>query len=127
MIEEKTHYNHVFAFPRASVLSGWEEDLFVPYDNFFNRDESIGKVLHARAAKIEATYVELDREVEGFGNKVEYAYLVYCAGTQIPAPGRFPVNTKDEGIEWLKRYQKAIKEAERPIIIGAGAVGLGIN
>jgi hypothetical protein len=125
LIEEKSHYNHVFAFPRASVLSGFEKDLFVPYDNLFKGDDTLGKVVHARASKIKSDYVELDREVEGFGKKVEYTYLVYCAGTQIPAPGRFPVNTKEEGIDFLKKYQKAIRESERPIIIGAGAVGLG--
>ncbi|CAO3621670.1 unnamed protein product [Mucor hiemalis] len=124
LIEEKTHFNHVFAFPRASVISGFEKDLFIPYDGLFDRDESIGKVIQARATKIHENYIEIDREVDGFGKKVEYAYLVYCAGTQIPAPGRFTVNNKEEGIECLKKYQEIIREAERPIIIGAGAVGI---
>ncbi|KAI9343375.1 hypothetical protein BD770DRAFT_437310 [Pilaira anomala] len=124
LIEEKTHFNHVFAFPRASVIPGFEKELFVPYDNMFMGDESIGKVVHARATSIHKDYVELDRDVTGFGTKIEYAYLVYCAGTVIPAPGRLTVNTKAEGIEALKRYQEIIRESERPIVIGAGAVGL---
>lgn len=124
LIDEKTHFNHVYAFPRASVISGFEKELFVPYDNFFLGDETIGKVVQARATKIHPDHVELDREVPDFGTKIDYAYLVYAAGTKIPAPGRFTVNTKAEGIEELKKYQDAIREAERPIIIGAGAVGL---
>ncbi|KAI8066192.1 uncharacterized protein B0P05DRAFT_589783 [Gilbertella persicaria] len=124
LIDEKTHFNHVFAFPRASVIPGFEEELFVPYNNTFEGDDTKGQVIHARATSIHKDYVEIDREVPGFGQKIEYAYLVYAAGTKIPEPGRFTVNTKEEGIEKLKQYQELIKEAEKPIIIGAGAVGL---
>ncbi|ORE01097.1 FAD/NAD(P)-binding domain-containing protein [Rhizopus microsporus var. microsporus] len=125
LIEEKTHYNHVFAFPRASVLSGFEDELFIPYDNLFNGDDTIGRVINARATAIHKDYIELDREVPGFGKKVEYDYLVYTAGTKIPAPGRFnDIVTKEAGIDALKRYQKLIQESEKPVIIGAGAVGL---
>lgn len=126
LIEEKSHFNHVFAFPRASVISGFEHELFIPYDNVFSGDETIGKVVRARASAIHEDYVELDRDVPGFGKRVDYAYLVYCAGTKIPAPGRFnDLHTKEEGIAALKRYQKAIEQSERPVVIGAGAVGLG--
>lgn len=125
MIEEKSHFNHVFAFPRASVIGGFEEDIFVPYDNLFKNDDTIGKVIQARATGIDENYVTLDRHVDGFGDKVEYAYLVYAAGTSIPAPGRFTNNSKEECIERLKKYQQVIEESERPIVIGAGAVGLG--
>ena len=125
LIEVHTHYNHVFAFPRASVVPGFEKELFVPYSGLFNNDDNLGKVICARATAIQTNFVELDREVEGFGTKIDYEYLVYAAGTTIPAPGRFATDTKAEGIENLKKYQEAIRESERPIIIGAGAVGLG--
>jgi NADH dehydrogenase FAD-containing subunit len=125
LIDEKSHFNHVFAFPRASVISGFEDDIFVPYDNLFNKDDTIGKVIQARAIGIHEKYVSLDREVEGFGDKVEYAYLVYAAGTTIPAPGRFTNSSKEECIERLKQYQMVIAESKQPIVIGAGAVGLG--
>lgn len=127
VIEEKTHFNHVFAFPRASVISGFERELFVPYDNLFKGDENVGKVVNARATAIHKTHVELDREVPEFGTTIDYEYLVYTAGTKIPAPGRLPITTKKEGIAMLKKYQELIKKSERPIIIGAGAVGLGKN
>ncbi|KAI8970268.1 hypothetical protein BDF20DRAFT_838639 [Mycotypha africana] len=124
LIEAKSHFNHVFCFPRAAVVGGFEEELFVPYDNLFDGDDTIGKVIQARATAIHEDYVELDREVPGFGNKVEYAYLVYSAGTRIPEPGRFKEESKEECIARLKQHQKLIAEAESPIVIGAGAVGL---
>lgn len=125
LIEEKTHFNHVFAFPRASVVSGFEKELFVPYDQMFKGDESVGKVVHARATRIYKDHVVIDRKVPEFGTKIEFAYLVYVAGTKIPIPGRLTVNTKAESIETLKSYQEIIREAKHPIIIGAGAVGIG--
>jgi NADH dehydrogenase FAD-containing subunit len=124
IIEAKSHYNHVYAFPRAAIVPGFERELFVPYDNFFP-DEKVGKVIQARATAIHKDHVELDRDVTGFGKSVPYEYLIYSAGTTIPAPGRFNVDSKKEGIEQLKKYQEVIRESQKPIVIGAGAVGLG--
>ncbi|KAI8330792.1 hypothetical protein EDC96DRAFT_527965 [Choanephora cucurbitarum] len=124
LIDAKSHYNHVFAFPRACVITGFEEKLFIPYDNIFEGDDTKGKVLNARVVALHKDYVELDRDVPGFGRKIDFAYLVYAAGTKIPEPGRFSTDDKDEALDKLKHYQKLIAEAENPIIIGAGAVGL---
>ncbi|KAI8384207.1 hypothetical protein BD560DRAFT_385313 [Blakeslea trispora] len=124
LIEAKSHFNHVFAFPRACVIPGFEEELFIPYDNIFEGDDTKGKVLTARVVALHKDYVELDRDVPGFGRKIDFAYLVYTAGTKIPEPGRFSAENKDEVMDRLKQYQKLIIEAESPIIIGAGAVGL---
>lgn len=125
IIEARTHYNHVFAFPRATVIKGFEEELFIPYDNAFEGNDRLGQIINARVMAIHKNHVDLDRDVAGFGNKVEFEYLVYAAGCQIPAPGRFTSPNKWEVIDGIKKYQKLIEEAERPIIIGAGAVGLG--
>ncbi|KAG2216568.1 hypothetical protein INT45_001383 [Circinella minor] len=124
MIELKSHFNFVFAFPRASVKSGFERELFIPYDRLFNEDDQIGKVVHARVIAIHEHHVELDREVPEFGRRIDFEYLIYAAGTKIPEPGRLHCNSKQEGVALLKKYQSVIKESKRPIIIGAGAVGL---
>ena len=67
LIEAKSHFNHVFAFPRACVIPGFEEELFIPYDNIFEGDDTKGKVLTARVVALHKDYVELDRDVPGFG------------------------------------------------------------
>jgi NADH dehydrogenase FAD-containing subunit len=124
VIEVKTHYNHVFAFPRATVIKGFEEELFIPYDNLFEGNDRVGKVVNAKVLAMHAHHVELDREVAEFGSRIDFDYLVYAAGCQIPAPGRFTSPNKWEVLDGLKKYQRLIEESERPIIIGAGAVGL---
>ncbi|KAI9492358.1 hypothetical protein BDB00DRAFT_828681 [Zychaea mexicana] len=124
MIELKTHFNYVFAFPRASVKSGFERELFIPYDRVFKGNDQIGKVVNARVVAVHEHHVELDRDVPEFGRRIDFEYLIYAAGTKIPQPGRLDCITKQEGIALLKKYQAVIKESKRPIIIGAGAVGL---
>lgn len=125
LIEVKTHYNWVYAFPRASVKSGFERELFIPYAGLFGYKDDVGKVVTARVTAIHKNHVELDREVPEFGTRIEFDYLLYGAGTTIPQPGRLLSETKAEGISILKQYQKVIRESKQPIIIGGGAVGLG--
>lgn len=126
MVDEKSHYNFVYAFPRACVKTGFEKELFVPYDNLFGGDDQVGKVVHARVVAIHEHHIELDRSVPEFGTRIDFEYLIYAAGATIPPPGRFSATyTKADGVAMLKKYQQVIREAKRPIIIGGGAVGLG--
>lgn len=125
IIEQKSHFHHVYAFPRAAVKSGFEDSLFVPYDNIFNKDKSVGHVIRAKAIAIHPNKVELDREVEGFGSFVSFSHLIYAAGTTIPAPGHFEAYDKAKGIGYLRAYQNLIRQSQKPVIIGGGAVGLG--
>lgn len=125
IIEQKSHFHHVYAFPRAAVKSGFEDSLFVPYDNMFNKDKSVGHVIRAKAIAIHPNKVELDREVEGFGSFVSFSHLIYAAGTTIPAPGHFEAYDKAKGIGYLQVYQDLIRQSQKPVIIGGGAVGLG--
>ncbi|KAG2188194.1 hypothetical protein INT44_000946 [Umbelopsis vinacea] len=124
IIEQKSHFHHVYAFPRAAVKSGFEESLFVPYDNMFNKDNKVGQVIRAKAIAIHPNKVELDREVEGFGSFVPFSHLIYAAGTSIPAPGHFEAYDKAKGIGYLQAYQNLIRQSQKPVIIGGGAVGL---
>ncbi|KAI8983481.1 hypothetical protein BDB01DRAFT_722685 [Pilobolus umbonatus] len=123
LIEKNTHYNHVFAYPRACVIPDMERELLIPYTHLFE-DDKVGMVVNARAITINKDHVVLDREVAGFGNKIDYSYLVYAAGATVPTPGRFPECTKAGVIARLKEYQAVIAKSERPIIIGGGAVGI---
>ncbi|KAI8137027.1 hypothetical protein BJV82DRAFT_636939 [Fennellomyces sp. T-0311] len=124
MIEARSHFNFVFAFPRAAVKSGFERELFIPYDNLFNGNDQIGKVVRARVTAIHEHHVELDRDVPEFGRRIDFEYLIYAAGTQIPQPGRLEPHDKKECVQLLQKYQQVIRESKSPIIIGAGAVGL---
>jgi NADPH-dependent 2,4-dienoyl-CoA reductase/sulfur reductase-like enzyme len=125
IIEQKSHFHYIYAFPRAAVKSGFEDSLFVPYDGLFGQDKNIGEVVQAKAIAIQRSKVILDREVNGFGSSVPFTHLIYAAGTTIPAPGHFEAYDKSKGMACLHLYQGLICQSKKPVIIGGGAVGLG--
>ncbi|KAF9958648.1 hypothetical protein BGZ72_011182 [Mortierella alpina] len=124
IIEKHSHFHYMFAFPRACVITGWENELFVPYTKLFDSPEK-GQVIQALATNITKTHVELDRSVEGFGTSVEYEYLIYGTGARHPEPGNLnDHDTKAGAIQRLKDMQEKIKRATKILLIGGGAVGL---
>ncbi|KAG0222331.1 hypothetical protein BGW42_006680, partial [Actinomortierella wolfii] len=124
VIEKHSHFHYMFAFPRATVISGWENELFIPYTKMFDSPEQ-GVVVHAKALSLTKTHVQLDREVPGFGNQIEYEYLIYATGARHPEPGNLnDCDTKEGAIARLKEYQEKIKKSTKVLIVGGGAVGM---
>ncbi|KAF9343295.1 hypothetical protein BGX26_005968 [Mortierella sp. AD094] len=124
IIEKHSHFHYMFAFPRASVIPGWENELFVPYTKMFDSPEK-GQVIQAIATKVTKTHVELDRSVEGFGTSVEYEYLIYATGARHPEPGNLnDHDTKVGAIQRIKEMQQKIQKATKILLIGGGAAGL---
>ncbi|KAF9425622.1 hypothetical protein BGZ94_007370 [Podila epigama] len=124
IIEKHSHFHYMFAFPRATVVTGWENELFIPYTKAFDKPEQ-GQVIQAVATNITKTHVELDREVEGFGTSVEYEYLIYGTGARHPEPGNFnDHDTKAGAIARIKEIQEKIKKSTKVLLIGGGAVGI---
>ncbi|KAH8547852.1 hypothetical protein BGW37DRAFT_514837 [Umbelopsis sp. PMI_123] len=103
-------------FLRAAVKPGLENSLFIPYNNLFNKDKSVGEVIQAKAIAIHPNMAELDREVEEFGSYVPFSHLIYAAGTTIPSPDHLEAHDKAKGIGYLQLYQDLIRQS--------GAVGL---
>lgn len=124
IIEKHSHMHYMFAFPRASVIPGFEKELFAPYTNLFASPKE-GVVIQACATSITPTHVEMDRSIDGFGTSVPYEYLIYGTGARHPRPGCLSdENTKEEGVKVLKKYQAKIGRSSKVVIIGGGAVGL---
>ncbi|KAI8893056.1 hypothetical protein BC833DRAFT_609717 [Globomyces pollinis-pini] len=123
VIEKHSHAHYMFAFPRAAVISGFEQDLLVPYDNALPSEQ--GTVINAAVTKINKDSVELDRSIDGFGQSIPYSYLIYATGAKHPEPGNFnDSDTKDLVIKKLKHYQSSIQNAKKICIVGGGAVGV---
>ncbi|KAF9150940.1 hypothetical protein BG015_007244 [Linnemannia schmuckeri] len=124
IIEKHSHFHYMFAFPRACVIEGWENELFVPYTNLYDSPEK-GQVIQALATNITKTHVEIDRPIEGFGTSIEYEYLIYATGARHPEPGNLnDHDTKTGAVQRLKEVQAKIRKATKILLIGGGAVGL---
>ncbi|KAF9996440.1 hypothetical protein BGZ65_007969, partial [Modicella reniformis] len=124
VIEKHSHFHYMFAFPRATVISGWENELFIPYTKVFDSPEK-GQVIQALATNVTKTHVELDRSIEGFGTSIEYEYLIYATGARHPEPGNLnDHDTKLSAVQRLKDMQDKIQKSSKVLLIGGGAVGL---
>lgn len=99
-LERNTHFNHLYAFPRVSVLPGHEQKVFVPYTRIFNpptgapaiAKQSIvvqGSLTHLERAQPGqvgrgvARYLPVDTDKE---ESIAFDYAVYALGSQLPPP-----------------------------------------
>lgn len=122
LIERNSHFNHFFVFPRFSVVKGKEEKAFIPYDNLA-KSAPAGIFEHIRdtATEITPNTVKLSSGVE-----VEYEYLTVATGSWQPAPSKYDVLTKTEGVNAFRATQRAVEAARTIAVVGGGPVGVQI-
>ncbi|KAI5294171.1 hypothetical protein KEM52_004559 [Ascosphaera acerosa] len=127
LVEPRSHFNHLFTFPRFSVIPGHEHKSFVPYTKLFSSrvesEPSRHAVVAARVLAVNPDHVLLDTNFEG-STKLPYAYLTIATGTQLAAPSNMPANDKKSGVEYLQSHQQAVAKAQDIVIVGGGAVGV---
>ena len=135
VIERNTHANHLYAFPRMSVVSGHEHKVFIPYTNIFKpaldrRDQHL--LLHANVRQVDTAnkrvvYFPVGSEE---AQSIDWDYLIYALGSHLPDP----INvwsqqaqydgTKLAGVKWLQQAQQRIKAASSILVVGGGALGV---
>ncbi|KAF8988332.1 FAD/NAD(P)-binding domain-containing protein [Hymenopellis radicata] len=120
VIEKNTHFQHLFAFPRFSVVSDLEHRAFIPYDNAFHVCPP-GSVTFVSgiAEKIIPGEVCLQS-----GERIPYEFLIFATGTGTPGPS-VPA-TKPEGMRRLQTSQKEMRRAKHVIVVGGGAYGVQV-
>jgi NADH dehydrogenase FAD-containing subunit len=108
---------HIFAFPRLSVVPGFANKAFVPFTNAFHATPpGSTSVVHGAASQILANKVVLQS-----GESIPYEYLVLATGTGFP-PLRS--RTKAEGVAYSKALQERVKDSSTVVVIGGGASGV---
>ena len=120
LVEEKSHFNYSFAFPRFSVVGGHEKKAFIPYDGIKNESPE-GAFTHVRdrATALGDGVVEL-----ASGGKIEYEYLALATGAALSPPAKLLASGKQNACEELQAMQAAIRAVERIAVVGGGAVGV---
>ncbi|KAI0656066.1 FAD/NAD-P-binding domain-containing protein [Cubamyces menziesii] len=158
LIERNSHMNHLYVLPRYAVLPGHEHKAFIPYNNVFlppvlanapsepsppPKDISRHVMLHANVLSLREHELTLDKSFpeHGVSDRIlRFEYLVYAAGSHLPAPinlwgpvadevdkdGAVDVvrGTKEGGVAWLKRFQKRVERASSVLVVGGGALGI---
>ena len=121
LIEQNSHFNYLFAFPRYTAIAGHEQDAFVPYEEILSGPIKKGSVLHvhAKVAEVTANQVLLTNK-----EAIDYAYLVIATGsTQLP-PAKMRSVMCDDACEEMRDIQQRISAATRVAVLGCGAVGV---
>ncbi|KAK0454356.1 hypothetical protein EV421DRAFT_1700146 [Armillaria borealis] len=145
VVDRNSHVNHVYTFPRYSVLLGHEHKAFIPTRNIFQLPDPSAPsphiVLHAQVESFHPDHIILSRAFPEFGihsTTLHYDYAVYALGSQLPDPvnlrgprldskdkERTECNgTKAEGVSWLQSSQKVIAAAGSVLVVGGGALGI---
>lgn len=122
LIERNSHFNHLFAFPRYSVVQGREYQAFIPYDKISTfGPPGILQHIQASAVSITPTQVQLSS-----GETVDYEYLAIATGSWQPPPSKATSTEKLEACAELQGSQQRIQDAKRIAVIGGGPVGVQI-
>lgn len=130
LIEKNSHFQHLFAFPRFAVTTNVDtHKAFIPFvpGTFADCPPGSGTVVRARVSSITKTQVQLDREVDLDGkkiNSIDYAYLVVATGTKLTAPSTLPGSEKLDGVTYLRKHAETVVARSNIVLIGAGAVGV---
>ncbi|GAC94348.1 hypothetical protein PHSY_001919 [Pseudozyma hubeiensis SY62] len=140
VLERNTHANHLYAFPRMSVVRGHEQKVFIPYTNMFKP----AGAHHVQHVLLHANILQLDQDrrrvsyelIDDKGAGVQWLqwdYLVYALGSHLPDPINVWSSSehvsrhdgsKKMGIRWLKDAQDRIQQAKSIVIVGGGALGV---
>lgn len=120
LVEQNSHFNHTFNFPRYSVLQGHEQNAFVPYAGLFsNIPQGVFEQVHNRAVGIEDGLVEL-----ASGESIQYEYLAIATGATQSPPSKLLSLEKGDACGEMKALQDKIKEAKTIALVGGGPVGV---
>ncbi|PWN51466.1 FAD/NAD(P)-binding domain-containing protein [Violaceomyces palustris] len=110
VLERNTHANHLYAFPRMSVIEGHEEKVFIPYTNIFRPDR-----VNRPPRKGEVPAKEEEEEEERLRKDSSRHTLIHCHVEKLDG-GRQLVGFKllsggdeggfsslqGEGLRWVK-------------------------
>ncbi|KAJ7129512.1 FAD/NAD-P-binding domain-containing protein [Mycena epipterygia] len=117
LIEKSSHFEHIFAAPRLSVVPGLSHKAFVPYKNAFHAaPPGSTSVVHGAASQVLP-----DKVVLQSGESISYEYLVMATGT-----GFLPLRSRNkvEGVDFRKSLQQRVQESSNIVVIGGGASGV---
>ena len=120
LVEKNSHLNYLFAFPRFSVVKGYEQYAFIPYTGLAkSAPAGIFRHIQDLAVEVSERHVVLAR-----GEKLEYEYLVIATGTSSARPSKVTSTDSEGGKKELRGMQEDIEKAMRIAVVGGGAVGV---
>ncbi len=129
LIEKNKFFFHVFGSLRALVDVSIIPNLFVPYDNVVQGcdDHFVMKRATVKAINYSSKIVTYtSHEENDHDYSITYDYLILATGSTYPSPIKphIAIETRQEMEESFRDTGKRIKNSQRILVIGGGAVGI---
>jgi NADH dehydrogenase FAD-containing subunit len=118
MIDARDHHVHKVSGLRAATLGGdWAQATCISREKMLKN----GRFVKAKVALCGENQVYTSD-----GQQFSYDYLVCATGARSFSVGEPPLScdTKEKAVEYFQRAAGAIKQAQRIVIVGGGAVGV---
>jgi NADH dehydrogenase FAD-containing subunit len=115
LVEQKDAFMHNIAALRALVDTSWLPRIFLPYE---------GLLTNGRVVRDRAVVVDPDRVVTASGEEIAADYVVLATGSRYPFPAKTDLVEADKAREEIRNVNRALSEASRVLLVGAGPVGI---
>jgi NADH dehydrogenase FAD-containing subunit len=115
LVEPKDAFQHNIAALRGLVDPDWTARTFLPYDALLTR----GTVIRDRASE-----VDQHGAVLASGSRLRADFLVLATGSTYPFPAKTDRADSADAIAHYHEMYANLAQAERVMLVGAGAVGL---
>jgi NADH dehydrogenase FAD-containing subunit len=115
LVEPKDAFMHNIAALRALVDPSWLPKIFLPYAGLLSN----GRVVRDRAVQVDP-----HRVVTASGEEISADYVVLATGSKYPFPAKTDLVDTDHAQEQVRRAHRALTQADRILLVGAGPVGI---
>src|SRR3981081_839539 len=115
LVEPKDAFIHNIAALRALVDPSWLPRIFLP---------SGGLLTNGRVVRDRAVVVDPHRVVTASGEEISADYVVLATGSKYPFPAKTDLVDTHHAQEQVRRAHRALAQAERGPLMGAGPVGI---
>ena len=115
LIEPNDRFVHNVGLLRALVDPDFAARIVFPYDHLLSR----GRVIRDRAAEVVPGHVTL-----ASGEEIETDFIVLATGSDYPFPAKVDAGPAGDFMDRIAAAREALAQAERPLLIGAGPVGI---
>jgi NADH dehydrogenase FAD-containing subunit len=115
LVEPKDAFMHNIAALRALVDPSWLSKIFLPY---------AGLLINGRVVRDRAVVVDPHRVVTASGEEISADYVILASGSKYPFPAKTDLDDTHLAQEQVRRAHKALTDADRVLLVGAGPVGI---
>src|SRR5713101_9512145 len=115
LVEPKDAFMHNIAALRALVDPSWLPRIFLPYG---------GLLTNGRVVRDRAVVVDPHRVVTASGEALSADYIVLATGSKYPFPAKTDLVDTHHAQEQVRQTHRALAQAERVLLVGAGPVGI---